>query len=122
MKLEVRQFLVVDDKRLLSKGKFKYSGSTSIFPINQDIPVIVKGKGCVGITRIDSLYIDESGTTVEYGDIARVDEATGKALYNLYRASVGTKAAANKSSNDMEDYEDQVIPGLFRPSRGVRFE
>ena len=121
MILETRQFVVVDDKRLLSKGKYKYSGVTAIFPIGEDIPVIVKGTGCVGVTKVEEIYIDETGTQIGFDSVTKVDAATAKAFYNLYRASVGVKAAQT-SNHDMEDYEDQVIPGLYRPRSGVRFE
>ena len=113
MLFETKNFLVVDDRRLLSKRKYKYTSGV-LMPIGEDIPVIVKGKGCVGVTKVESVYIDETGTTVTFGSVAEIGDTEAKAYYNLYRSNV--TVSKRSSSNDMDDdYEDQHIPGMFRP-------
>lgn len=114
MKIEASNFIVVPESRLVNKGKVKYSGKAVMIPLGEDIPLIVKGEGCFGITRVSRLVIDESGTVVEYESVSNIDKAAAKAYYALYRSKVSSRVA---ESSDDDGYEDQAVPGLYRPGK-----
>ena len=107
MKCSFNPFLVLDDGGNFKKGgnyDVRVSGY-QILNIDTYVPVIVKGKGCVGLAEIKTLLFSKDTTSVRFNFYNISSEAEAKAYYNLYRNSVGGEM-------DYEDGQDAVIPGI----------
>lgn len=119
MNLEIENYLVLESNAPslsgLKEGKhWKYSVSgPHIYPIDVSIPIIRKGEGCVGLAVIQSLMITSYRTDITF-NVYSVDNAAGKAYYNLYRDNINT--GMNKSDDEYADSEDVLIPGLMGSS------
>lgn len=93
-------------------GEDMYSFTTQgecYIALETPVPVIKRGKGCIGIGVVTKLTITKTSTTIVYS-IADVSEASSKAYYDLYR----NQATA---SNSEEYQEDVVIPGMMRGTK-----
>jgi hypothetical protein len=114
MSLKITNYLVVDsniDMRELkiSKNCYEYTSEGSIFyPIKSVIPVIVKGKGCVGTAVIKQILIKEETTTVGF-EFNTVDSVTAKVMYSMY---MNNASMMNTSDGDIYNH-DVSIPGAI---------
>jgi Ni,Fe-hydrogenase III small subunit len=91
----------------VSKTCYEYTdGGSILYPINNVIPVIVKGKGCIGTALVKYLIMKEETTTVGFEFNTAISDTTAKVMYAMYM---------NNSSmmNDNDDVysHDVSIPG-----------
>lgn len=58
-----------------------------IYPINSEIPLIIKQIGCIGIVKIVSFTIRDKETLIEFEYVEKINENTKIAqhYYNLYK-------------------------------------
>lgn len=107
MKCSFSPFLVLDDG-----GNFKVKGNYDvrisgyqILNIDTYVPIIVKGRGCVGMAEVKSLLFTKDTTSVRFNFYNVNSKEEGKAYYDLYRNSVN-------GDEDYENSQDTVIPGI----------
>lgn len=117
MNVVFEQFLVVSSRdydRFSERGKNDYTESgVHLYDVNQLVPVIIKGQGCLANARISAITITQSGTTVTF-TLTEIAKATSEAAYNMYKNQV---SAGNSSTGDKyEDAKDSVIPGIYTGS------
>ena len=71
---EVNWYLVATNKREIKKISDREfcleKADKRIYPINGEIPLIIKNIGCVGIVKINKLIIDKSHTLVYFETVA----------------------------------------------------
>lgn len=112
MNYNFSSFLVMDNaKRFKVGGVYdeRVSGY-QILNIGTYVPVIVKGGGCVGMAKIESLLLTNNTTSVRFTFYNVPSMKEGQIYYNLYRNSLS-------GSNDYEDAQDVIIPGLMGKNR-----
>lgn len=86
---EFNWYLVIENETKINKHGNKYSTIKSehrIYPINSEIPLIFKDKGCIGLVRITSFKINCNTTEIEFEYIQDFD-ITGeiaKHYYDMY--------------------------------------
>lgn len=106
--MQIKNFIVVDDlEKAKRKGKCAFNGEVYI-PIGTAIPVIHKGRGCIGIGVVHQLLISEDSTVVTFSLETNVSETSKRAYYDLYR-----NQNTMSESGDMYDNSDVVIPGAI---------
>ena len=106
--MQIKNFIVVDDlDKARRKGKCAFNGEVYI-PIGTAIPVIHKGRGCIGIGVVHQLVISEGSTVVSFSLETEVSENNKCAYYDLYR-----NQNTMSNNNDMYDNSDVVIPGAI---------
>lgn len=86
---EFNWYLVVENESKIIKKDNKYSTTKSehrIYPINSEIPLIFKGKGCTGLVRITSFKINYDTTEIEFEYIQTFDttDKIANHYYNMY--------------------------------------
>ncbi|KEI87640.1 hypothetical protein N492_11875 [Clostridium botulinum B2 267] len=87
---EFNWYLVVADKseiKEVSDNKYvTVKSEHRIYPINSEIPLIVKNEGCIGIVKILNFTIKEYQTIIEfeYMDKLSVDNLVAKHYYDMY--------------------------------------
>lgn len=87
---EFNWYLVVaDESEIKEIGNDKYTTVKSehrIYPINSEVPLIVKGEGCIGIVKILSFTIKEEETIIEfeYMKKLKLDDPVSKHYYEMY--------------------------------------
>lgn len=89
MVLEFNWFLVVaSHDRLISKdGSFYTIKDTKrIYPIGFQIPLIIKGNGCIGLVKIFKTVIDEKKTQIffTYTEHFQMDSDVAKHYFDRY--------------------------------------
>ena len=67
---EMNWYLVVSDKNELSKVNEKIYKTIKkerrLYPINSELPIIIKNLGCIGIVKILCFKIYEDKTEIEF--------------------------------------------------------
>ncbi len=87
---EFNWYLVVADKHEIKEiGKNKFSTLKSenrIYPINSEIPLIIKKIGCIGMVRILKFSIDINSTEIEFEYVSELDSKSeiSEHYYNMY--------------------------------------
>lgn len=87
---EFNWYLVVTKKDAIKqKEKNKYTtlkSESRIYPIDSEIPIIVKEVGCIGIVRILKFSIDKDNTEIEFEYVSKLDSnnEVAKHYYNMY--------------------------------------
>ena len=100
-------FIVVDEKIREGRNEYTVSG-TVILKLDVPVPVIVKGKGCIGIGTVHQLLLTSDSTDITF-TLSKVSKDACNAYYDLYRNQV-----SNSQSDDAyESSEDMVIPGAI---------
>ena len=112
--MRIASFIVVDDyKRIKSGGICAHTvNGTVLYPLETSLPIIQKGKGCIGLGMVSEITMTTSSTRIVFS-VSRVDDDDAKAYYRLYQNQVST-------SNDEDVYDassDMVIPGMMVSSR-----
>lgn len=106
--MQIKNFIVVDDlEKARRKGKCAFNGEVYI-PIGTSIPVIHKGRGCIGIGVVHQLIISSESTTVSFSLETNISDTSKRAYYDLYR-----NQNTMSESGDMYDNSDVVIPGAI---------
>lgn len=104
--MKLNSCIVVDQKVRRGENRWTVTG-TCLYPLETSLPVILKGKGCIGVAMISKLEITAESTTI-YFDMKGVSEADSRAYYNLYRNQMSSSAYVE----DPYDTDDQLIPGI----------
>ena len=110
--MKFNTFIVVDDT--LKKNTrdntctFTVNGDV-IYPIGVPMPVIRKGKGCVGVGIIISSTRNGTSTSITF-TISNVNDASAKAYYSLYQNNI---SVSNDSDDAYENASDMIIPGMI---------
>lgn len=87
---EFNWYLVVSNNDAIKeKEKNKYITTKSenrIYPIDSEIPLIIKKVGCIGIVRILRFSIEKASTEIEFEYAAKIDSNSdiSKHYYNMY--------------------------------------
>lgn len=106
--MQIKNFIVVDDlDKARRKGKCAFNGEVYI-PIETSIPVIHKGRGCIGVGVVHQLIITKGSTVVTFSLETDISETSKRAYYDLYR-----NQNTMNDSDDMYDNSDVVIPGAI---------
>lgn len=74
--VEFNWFMVVADlDKILVQDEVKYTikSEKRIYPIGFQIPLIIKGQGCVGMIKILKTVIDQNETKIYFEDMASFD-------------------------------------------------
>lgn len=114
MDFKLAQFLVIDPDFNCKKGQYTISGLV-IFPVGSAIPIIKKGRGCIGIADIKSFKVTEGTTTVTF-KYQETTKDSASAYYDLFLINTNSSESA---SGDFYDNTDQLIPGAMglKPSK-----
>ncbi|GEA33635.1 DUF2584 family protein [Clostridium diolis] len=87
---EFNWYLVVASNDAIKEiGKNRYGTLKSenrIYPINSEIPLIVKEIGCIGVVRILRFTIDKDSTEIEFEYVSELnlDGKVSKHYYDMY--------------------------------------
>lgn len=87
---EFNWYLVVANKDAIKEiEKNKYStlkAENRIYPINSEIPLIIKKVGCIGIVRVLRISIDKDNTEIDFEYAFELDSNSEIAqhYYNMY--------------------------------------
>ena len=115
--MNIMHFIVIDDslksKRMVSSNRYHHTlnGEVYIQP-ETPVPVIQKGKGCIGIGMVSELRITASSTTIIF-EVRETTESNMEAYYALYRNQISVTP-----SSDSYDESDVIIPGAIRSVSG----
>jgi len=104
--MKISNFIVMDRGPDGRHGT-AYANEYLVVPIAQPLPVIVRGRGCVGLGVVTKIEITDDGTTIKFDFDRSISDAEAEAYYNLYR---------NQASNGGEDRysnTEAVIPGAI---------
>ena len=113
MSIKITNYLVLDSNTEISSLKVSRhthgytEQGTVLYPIKNVIPVIVRGKGCVGTALVKTVIMREETTTVEF-EFTKVDPVTAKVLYNMY---MNNSSMVNNSDDVYSN--DVSIPGAI---------
>ena len=108
--MNIENFIVIDAKDSLQKERkqFHYTANGSLyFPLETSIPVIEKGKGCIGIGFITEIRVRKSSTTI-YFTLNKTSKEYAIAYYALYQNQL-----TSKGTEDPYDDTDVIIPGMM---------
>ena len=107
--MRVATFIVLDDPLKRSSKEYERTLNGEVyFPLETPMPIIVKGKGCIGIGMVSELRITKSSTTITFR-WSNVNEADANAYYALYRNQV----SVSDDNTDPYDQSDAIIPGMM---------
>ena len=114
--MKVLQFLVVEENINNGRNVHAVTGECYI-PCESLVPVIRKGKGCVGVAVVKGLHITHESTQIEFELSREISKEKKTAYYDLYRNHVSVSG----SSSDPYEDTDQIIPGaMVGNSRAVK--
>ena len=100
-------FIVVDDPlRGYSRPQERTMNGEVYFPLETPMPIILKGKGCIGIGMIHKMTITKSSTTIKF-EATKINDNDANAYYALYRNQVSVS-----DNTDSYDQTDVIIPGM----------
>lgn len=112
MSISVAQYIVVD-YTIHNLGEYKNTVSgTVLFPIGAILPIIVSGKGCIGLAKVETCTLRETSSTVFFEVFELGDYKDYSGIYLMYQTTNGN------SSND--DYDDAPAFGVPRASESKR--
>ena len=107
--MRIATFIVLDDPLTRSSKAYERTLNGEVyFPLETPMPIIVKGKGCIGIGMVNELRITKSSTTITF-QWSKVNEADANAYYALYRNQV----SVSDDNTDPYDQSDAIIPGMM---------
>lgn len=118
--MKISNFILIDNDSsttFYASRKYQYTNTGSIiYPIGSIVPVIRKGKNCVGLAKVVSFMVTEDTTTVAFTMLGKISDQTKEAYYALYSqdASFGTRDA-----DDIYESTDQFIPGAMGLGKGA---
>lgn len=87
---EFNWYLVVESNdSIMKKDKNKYftiKSESRIYPVDSEIPLIVKKIGCIGVVKIVRFSIDKNSTEIEFEYVSKLelDSEISKHYYNMY--------------------------------------
>lgn len=87
---EFNWYLVVANKDSIKElGENKYitlKTESRIYPINSEIPLIIKEIGCIAIVRVLKFSIDKNSTEIEFEYVSELNlnNEISKHYYNMY--------------------------------------
>ncbi|MDO4536356.1 MAG: DUF2584 family protein [Clostridium perfringens] len=87
---EINWYLVASSKKDIVKiNDNKYileKSEKRIYPIDSEIPLIVKNVGCIAIIKINKLIVDKKNTSIEFFIIKEfnIDSEISKHYYEMY--------------------------------------
>lgn len=89
MVIEFNWFMVVaGHDKIFSEGETFYTvkDAKRLYPIGFQIPLIIKGEGCIGMIRILKTVIDEKKTQIffSYTEHFEIDSAVAKHYFDRY--------------------------------------
>lgn len=88
---EMNWYLVVSDKNELSKVNEKIYKTIKkerrLYPINSELPIIIKNLGCIGIVKILCFKIYEDKTEIEFEYVEEFETCNdiSQHYYNMYK-------------------------------------
>ena len=89
---EMNWYLVVSDKNNLSKVSdnmyITVKTERRLYPINSELPLIIKNIGCIGIIKIISFKIYKDKTEIEFEYIEKLETCNdiSQHYYNMYKS------------------------------------
>lgn len=110
-------FIVVDDKLREGRNEYTVSGAV-LLKLDVPVPVVLKGKGCIGIGTVHQLTITSNSTDILF-TLTRVPKEACNAYYDLYRNQVSN---AQSDVDAYESAEDTLIPGAIGAKMQQRHE
>lgn len=105
--MKILQFIVVEENMRNGRNKYTVSGECYL-PCGTTFPVIQKGKGCIGLGMVKSLYITQTTTEIEFDLSREISKEKKNAYYDLYRNVLSTS-----KTDDPYGDSDQIIPGAM---------
>jgi len=113
--IQISMFLVIDANvsvrsMAVDRDHYAYTNQGSIiYQFGVPVPIIKKGKGCIGLAVIEKIEMS-ADTTMAYFTVTEISDQAASAYYNLYRntVSMGTDA----SSDIYENASEMIIPGI----------
>jgi hypothetical protein len=93
---EFNWYLVIANTDMIKQINNIYSTIKSegrIYPIDSEIPIIVKEKGCIGIVKILKFSIDKYNTEVEFEYVSKLD-ATSEIAKHYYEMYLNMKSSS----------------------------
>lgn len=117
MNLSLETFIVIDAETKMSSiktgGQYEWTNSgMKLYPIGTILPIIKKGKECMGLGVVRSMTITESSTTIVFEVVEQGRDYS--AYYNLYR---NQNTVGYTNATDSYDEYDMVVPGAYTASR-----
>ena len=113
--MKFENYIVLDDTIKIYKedgDEYEYSYAGMVFMTPEStLPIIVKGKGCVGIGTIKSITLTSTRTTITFIK-HNCDKAYSDAYYSLYKTNAHINASAD---GDIYSNTDIAIPGMGAP-------
>lgn len=91
---EFNWYLVVSSERAINRINtvddkfFTYKDGQRIYPIDAELPLIIKNKGCIGLVKILSFKVSNNSTNIEFELVQRMDpsDIIAQHYYNLYKS------------------------------------
>lgn len=106
--MKLLQFIVVDEKTGIRRGENSYSVSGECYlPLETTVPVIQKGRGCIGLGIVKELNITVSSTRIKFVIYKDIAKEKRDAYYELYQNS------ASENTDDPYENTDAFIPGAM---------
>lgn len=87
---EMNWYLVASNKEdIIKVNNNKYMLEKSekrVYPIDSEIPLIVKNIGCIAIVKIDKFEVNKKNTNIEFSIVkeCNVDSEISKHYYEMY--------------------------------------
>lgn len=117
--MKISNFIFIDtdsNTNFYAGKKYQYTNTgTLLYPIGSIIPVIRKGKNCIGLAKVLSFMVTEDTTTVQFQMLGKINEASKEAYYALYLQSA---SFSTQDADDIYENTDQFIPGAMGLGKG----
>lgn len=87
---EINWYLVASNKEDIVKiNDNKYSLKKSekrVYPVDSEMPLIIKNVGCIAIIKIDKFAVDKNNTNVEFSIVkeCNVNSEVSRHYYEMY--------------------------------------
>lgn len=86
---EFNWYLVVENEDAIKKNKntcTTLKKDNRIYPIESEIPLIIKEVGCIGIVKIVRFSVDKNNTEIEFDYVMKLDtnDVISKHYYDMY--------------------------------------
>lgn len=108
--MKLLQFIVVDGNTSVRRGENSYTVTGECYlPLESSIPVIQKGRGCIGLGIVKELNITVSSTRIKFEMYKDIAKDKRDAYYELYQSS----ASVTENADDPYENTDTFIPGAM---------
>ena len=108
--MQIATFIVLDDPlKGYSKTQSRTVNGEVYYPLETPMPIILKGKGCIGIGMVNEMTISTSSTTIVFV-ASKISDNDANAYYALYRNQV---SVSSNTSSDLYEQSDAIIPGMM---------